>query len=78
LTDELEPFVLEEEEVAIIDLVEDDLLLALPLQVCLAYADCPNRPELDFPVAARAKADETNARRPNPFGVLAELKNRGN
>ncbi len=78
LADELEPFVLEEEEVAIVDLVEDDLLLALPTQVCLAYdADCPNRPELDYPVAAGAKPDPTQAR-PNPFGVLAGLKNRSN
>ncbi len=78
LADEVEPFVLEEEDVAIVDLVEDDLLLALPIQVCLAYADCPNRPDLDFPVAAGTKPDQPGARRPNPFGVLAELKNRGN
>lgn len=78
LADELEPFVLEEEEVAIVDLVEDDLLLALPIQVCPAYADCPNRPELEYPVAAGAKPDSTEAGRPNPFGVLAGLKNRGN
>lgn len=78
LGDELEPFVLEEEEVAIVDLVEDDLLLGLPNQVCVAYADCPNRPELSYPTAPGAKKDTTEVRRPNPFGVLAGLKNRGN
>jgi uncharacterized protein len=77
LTDALEPFVLEEEAVAIVDLVEDDLLLSLPAQVCPAYADCPNRPALDYPVAAGVQADPMEGKR-SPFGVLADLKNRSN
>ena len=59
------------------DLVEDDLLLGLPAQVCLAYADCPNRPALDYPVAAGARADTMEGKR-SAFGVLAKLKNRSN
>lgn len=77
LADELEPFVLDEETVSIVDLIEDDLLLALPIQVCAAYEDCPNRPQLSFPVETPEQHVMKQAR-PNPFGVLVELKNRGN
>ena len=77
VADELAPFVLEEDDVAVVDLVEDDLILALPSQVCIAYAECPNRPELSYP-GGPANADAATPERPNPFGVLADLKDRGN
>ncbi len=78
LADQFDTFVLAEDAVSIVDLVEDDLLLGLPAQVCKAYDACPNRPELDFPVADGAGLEEKEPARPNPFGVLAELKNREN
>jgi len=78
IDDMVEPFVLSDDEVSIVDLIEDDLLLALPSQVCVAYDECPNRPALSYPADGEAVVDDAGAKRPNPFGVLAELKNRGN
>jgi uncharacterized protein len=78
LANEIEPFVLDEESISIVELIEDDLLLALPSQVCVAYEDCPNRPQLSFPRAAAPDNEVTKQARPNPFDVLAELKNRDN
>jgi uncharacterized protein len=75
---ELDTFVLTEDDVSIVDLVEDDLLLALPIQVCEAYEECPRRPDLSYPADAGTRVNETDPGRPNPFGVLAGLKNRGN
>jgi uncharacterized protein len=77
VADELEAYVLSEDDVTIVDLIEDDLLLALPNQVCEAYEECPNKPDLSYPVDAAA-SNETEPARPNPFGVLAGLKNRRN
>jgi uncharacterized protein len=74
----LEPFVLSDDDVSIVDLIEDDLLLALPSQVCVAYEECSNRPNLSYPADGIDAADETEPEHPNPFGVLAQLKNRGN
>jgi uncharacterized protein len=75
---ELDAFVLTEDAVSIVELIEDDLLLALPIQVCEAYEECPRRPELAYPADDENGARETEPARPNPFGVLAGLKNRGN
>jgi uncharacterized protein len=76
--EDIEPFVLPDDEVSIVDLIEDDLLLALPSQVCVAYEECPNRPELSYPAGGNDPDDETEPDQPNPFAVLARLKNRGN
>ena len=78
LTEEVEAFVLGDDEVSIVELIEDDVLLALPSQVCEDYDECPNRPALSYPADGMPALDETALKRPNPFGVLAELKNRGN
>jgi uncharacterized protein len=78
LAEQFDTFVLAEDDVPIVDLVEDDLLLGLPTQVCKAYDACSNRPALEFPAADRAGSEEKEPARPNPFGVLAGLKNRGN
>ena len=50
------------------ELVEDELLLALPLVP--RHERCPS----PLPVAAPAEAEEAEAARPNPFAVLAALK----
>jgi uncharacterized protein len=78
VAEELEPYVLTEDDVSIVDLIEDDLLLALPVQVCEEYEQCPRRPDLSYPADDGTGANETDPARPNPFGVLAGLKNRGN
>jgi DUF177 domain-containing protein len=70
LIDEVDAFVLRDEEVPIVDLIEDDLLLALPSQVCRAFEECPDRPGLSYP----ATEPDASAAGSNPFGVLAKLK----
>jgi uncharacterized protein len=79
LAERVDTVLLAGEDVSIVDLVEDDLLLGLPNQVCKAYDACPNRPELNFPAADAAEEKEPAKQNPfgNPFGVLAGLKNRG-
>jgi uncharacterized protein len=64
-----DPFVLDGEEVQVVDLLEDDLILALPVEVCEDVATCPNRPSYDYPPAS----EEENAARPSPFAGLADL-----
>ncbi len=74
LAEELDTFELTEDDVSIVDLLEDDLLLALPSQVCEAYDACPNRPDLNYPANKPAALQQPPRR--NPFGVLAGLKKR--
>ncbi len=74
--DAFDSFVSSEESVAVVDLIEDDLILALPSQVCEAYDACPNGPEVNYPVDAETTSAEPA--RPNPFAALAELKKRHN
>lgn len=69
-----EPFVLEGEEIAVVDLIEDDLILALPTEACDEPASCPNRPPLDYPVAGETDAEEPRS----PFAALASLVGKQN
>jgi uncharacterized protein len=78
VANERDVYVLTDDEVAIAELIEDDLLLALPSQVCDAYDACPNRPDLSFPAVGAVAANKEEPERANPFDVLAELKNRRN
>jgi len=75
IANEFEAFVWVGEELSVIDLIEDDLILALPNQVCEAYDACPNRPDLRYP---REAGDANEAQRANPFAALAEWQNRRN
>jgi DUF177 domain-containing protein len=70
LIDEVDAFVLHDDEVSIVDLIEDDLLLALPSQVCQAFDECPDRPGLSYP----ASEPDAQVADVHPFGVLAKLK----
>ena len=51
------------------ELIEDELLLALPMRACVEER-CANRPPLEYGPAVEADQD-------NPFAVLSELKQRG-
>jgi len=68
---EFEAFVWAGEELSVAELIEDDLILALPSQVCVAYDACPNTPDLRY-----GDVDETQ--RANPFAALSEWRNRHN
>lgn len=64
---DLEPFVLEEEEIPLSDLLEQELILALPI---VAYHDGCEPFPYDNGEDDSAKANE----KPNPFAVLEQLK----
>ena len=56
-----------------VHLIEDELLLSLPNQVC-TDPTCPERPERQF---GDADDGEGAANQDNPFAVLEVLKERG-
>jgi uncharacterized protein len=71
LPDRLDPCLVEDGGVSFRDLIEDELLLALPQVAMHAAGACPNlaagRSD-DKPVTAEGRSGD------NPFAVLAELK----
>lgn len=67
LPESYEPLLLEEDTIALIDIVQDEILLALP--TIPQHGHCEP--------AVQVKKQETapeSPKRPNPFAVLAELK----
>ncbi len=72
LPESLDPCLVEEGGVSILDLVEDELLLTLPQVAMHPQGHCRNQPAaLTRPEPA--EPDTQSSR--NPFAVLAELKN---
>jgi uncharacterized metal-binding protein YceD (DUF177 family) len=53
------------------DLVEDELILAVPTQVC-TQTDCATAPKLEYPAADKPVQEQ----RENPFQVLERLKDK--
>ena len=71
-----DPLMVSEEEITAKDIVEDELILALPIVAMHELKDCPAAEHI-------SAEDETGQEQPvperkNPFAVLAELKNRSN
>jgi len=72
LPEEFEPYLLEAEEQSIIDLVEDEIILSLPMvatheEACSSYMDMQNK---------KVKAAiETERESAHPFAALKSLKN---
>lgn len=66
----LDPVVMDGEELNLLDIVEEELLLALPLVAIHKEGDClpPELPVEQF------SDDELVEKKPNPFQVLAALK----
>ena len=62
---DLNPFVLDGGEATLATLVEDDVLLSLPVRVCERGDTCPSRPTLDYPAP-----NVSEAPRANPFAAL--------
>lgn len=69
LAEEVDVLVAEAEAVSIADVVEDELLLALPERLC-TEEPCPHAPALSYP-ADEAPEPEAGD---NPFHVLSRLK----
>ncbi len=72
LPDEYDPFVMESPTVILLELVEDELILALPIVTFHPEDECEvmilkPQPEDDIPLATKEK-------KPNPFTALAGLK----
>ena len=65
-----EPVVLERNELKLRDLVEDELLLALPMIPKHEREDCQPR------LGSDERHDDESPARENPFAVLAQLKGR--
>lgn len=72
LPEELDPWLLEDERIILTELIEEELLLALPLVAM--HESCPT-PLLGKAVTREAEVPETAKRKDNPFAVLASLKN---
>ena len=67
LPDSLEPWLLEEEEIPLADVLEQELILALPI---VAYhAECQQAEYQQAP-----ETQEAEQEKPNPFKVLEQLK----
>ena len=64
---DLEPFMLEEEEIPLSDLLEQELILALPI---VAYHNGCN----PYPYDKGAEKSAAVKEKPNPFAVLEQLK----
>ncbi len=74
LPDNYDPLLVSDEPMTAADIVEDELILALPLVALHEIKDCP----AVNAQAGRDEQDEVAARRENPFAVLAELKKERN
>jgi len=79
LADHYEPFLLPDEKVKLIELLEDEVILQLPLvprhevRDCPAAADVLQFGEQDAPKSAPDDTPEAEGK-PNPFSVLATMK----
>lgn len=73
LTSDCEPLILEDERVSLNELVEDEVLLAIPDFPRHDY-QCVERDE-SFETIDNAELQQSNSN--NPFSVLAKLKNTG-
>jgi uncharacterized protein len=73
IADGTDTFVWSGEDIGVAELIEDDLILALPHQVCDAYDACPNRPDLRYPDTGAEQEEK-----PNAFAALADWRNRRN
>lgn len=72
LPSDCEPFIMEDEKVSLFDLIEDEVLLALP-DIPKHDYDCAKREEDNVETVKDGEQKKSN----NPFSVLAKLKNTG-
>ncbi len=66
--EDLDAIVTEGDTISIVDLIEDDLILGIPEQVCTDPDTCEYTPQFQF----QEEAVEDN--RPNPFEILENLR----
>ena len=73
LPEDYDPFVVEQTPIALVDVIEDELILSLPQVPMHAREDCPASELLDTGKPAVKATDELEQTE-NPFEVLAKLK----
>lgn len=73
LPEDYDPFVVEQTPIALIDVIEDELILSLPQVPMHRREDCPASEILDADIQADKATDELEQKQ-NPFEVLAKLK----
>jgi uncharacterized metal-binding protein YceD (DUF177 family) len=65
-------------EIAVVTIVEDEILLNLPERLCISLP-CERAPSMHYPISEPAaeseQATEDDEAAENPFGILATLKN---
>lgn len=71
LAQHYDPLIVGRDPIVLKDLIEDELILALPLVATHTDSDCA----IGFDTSnGRAEADSATVKRENPFAVLADLK----
>jgi uncharacterized metal-binding protein YceD (DUF177 family) len=71
LADDHDVLIVSGDGVTVPEIVEDELILALPERLCVEEP-CPHSPGLAFPAVSDVVEDDADAR--NPFHILAALK----
>lgn len=69
LPDNYDPLLVGAEPIKVADIVEDELILALPIVAMHEVKDCPSGDQYQ-----RTEEEAVQPKRENPFAVLAELK----
>jgi uncharacterized protein len=78
LPDKYEPLLVSADEISVASIVEDELILALPIVAMHELKDCPQGEAFVAQTASGAGEEDTSAaRRESPFAVLAQLKEDG-
>ncbi len=72
LTKDCEPFIMEDDNISLVELIEDEVLLALP-DIPKHDYECVKRNDEDITIVD----DEQQLRSDNPFSILVKLKNTG-
>lgn len=75
LPDNYDPLLITDEQITAANIVEDELILALPLVALHELKDCSAAATVE---AGQDAQDEVVPQRKNPFAVLAELKKERN
>jgi uncharacterized protein len=73
LPEDYDPFVIEQTPIALIDVIEDELILSLPQVPMHKREDCPASEIVATDKQAEKATDELE-QKDNPFEVLAKLK----
>jgi len=77
LLSSVDPLVLDAEEISLSELIEDDLILSVPLRMCPEPDNCGRMEQIEEIQAQLKSAEDEpdqHETKPNPFAVLAQLK----